>query len=154
MRILSRDRDSATTWRASTRSNLSPASSAATRTDVCVDGVSVMNNLSGKAPGNLSAGSDPAESETAQLVARARTMMIISALTTGLAVAAVVAVIGYRMFALGGAAATEGVITLPKGARIVSMAGSSGRVAILVDIDGASEMRVFDMKTLKETGRL
>jgi hypothetical protein len=113
-----------------------------------------MNNLSGKAPGNLSAGSDPAESETAQLVARARTMMIISALTTGLAVAAVVAVIGYRMFALGGAAATDGVITLPKGARIVSMAGSSGRVAILVDIDGASEMRVFDMKTLKETGRL
>jgi hypothetical protein len=113
-----------------------------------------MNNLSGKAPGNLSAGTDPAESETAHLVARARTMMVISALTTGLAVAAVVAVIGYRMFALGSAAATDGVITLPKGARIVSMAGSSGRVAVLVDINGANEMRVFDLKTMKETGRL
>jgi hypothetical protein len=115
-----------------------------------------MNNLSGKAPGTLSAsaGTDPAAAETAHLVARARTMMIISALTTGLAVAAVVAVVGYRMYALGSAAATDGVITLPKGARIVSMAGSSGRVAVLVDIDGASEMRVFDLKTMKETGRL
>jgi hypothetical protein len=113
-----------------------------------------MNNLSGKAPGTLSAGTDPAASETAHLVARARTMMIISALTTGLAVAAVVAVVGYRMYALGSAAATDGVITLPKGARIVSMAGSSGRVAVLVDIDGASEMRVFDLKTMRETGRL
>jgi len=36
----------------------------------------------------------------------------------------------------------------------VSMAGSSGRVAVLVDIDGASEMRVFDLKTMRETGRL
>jgi len=89
-------------------------------------------------------------------VARARVMMIISVLTTVLAVAAVVTVIGYRMFAggLGVGARIDDVIALPKGARVVSMVGSSGRVAVLVDIDGASELRIFDMKTLKESGRL
>ena len=121
-----------------------------------MDGVSVMNNLSGKSHGNLPAGGDPAESEAVRLVARARVMMIISVLTTALAVAAVVTVIGYRMFAggLSIGARIDDVITLPKGARVISMAGSSGRVAVLVDIDGASEMRIFDMKTLKESGRL
>jgi hypothetical protein len=115
-----------------------------------------MNNLSGKASGNLSAGTDPAESEAARLLARARTMMIISALTTGLAVAAVVVVIGYRMLALGNAVvvAADGVITLPKGARVLSTVASAGRVAVLFDIDGISELRTFDIKTLRPTGRL
>ena len=113
-----------------------------------------MNNLNPR--GNLPGGTEPAESETAQLVARARVMMMIAALTTALAIAAVVTVIGYRMFA-GGltiGAPIDDVVTLPKGARIVSMAGSSGRVAVMVDVNGASEMRVFDLKTMKETGRL
>ena len=116
-----------------------------------------MNNLSGKASGNLSAGTDPAEFEAARLLARARTMMIVSALTTGLAVAAVVAVIGYRMLALGNAVvvvAADGVITLPKGARVLSTVASAGRVAVLFDIDGTSELRTFDIKTLRPTGRL
>ncbi len=115
-----------------------------------------MNNLSGNPRGNLSGAAETAESETARLVARARMMMIISALTTVLAIAAVVTVIGYRMYA-GGAgfgAHISDVVTLPKGARVIAMAGSSGRVAVMIDVNGASEMRVFDMKTLKETGRL
>jgi hypothetical protein len=115
-----------------------------------------MNNLSGKVSGNLSARTDPAESEASRLLGRARTMMIISALTTGLAVAALVAVIGYRMLALGNAAvvAADGVITLPKGARVLSTAASAGRVVVLYEINGTSELRTFDIKTLKQTGRL
>jgi len=113
-----------------------------------------MNNRSGTRRGNLSAGAGSAESEAASLVARARVMMVISALATALAVAAVVAVIGYRMFSLGVGAASDGVITLPKGARVVSTVASAGRVAVLIDVDGASELRTFDIKTLKETGRL
>jgi len=86
---------------------------------------------------------------------RARVMMLISGLTTLLAIGAVVAVIGYRVFSGAGiGTAADDVVTLPKGAHIVSMAGSSGRVAVMVDVNGATEMRVFDLKTMKETGRL
>jgi hypothetical protein len=113
-----------------------------------------MNNMSGNPRANLSGPLQSAESETAQLVARARTMMIISALTTILAIAAVVVVIGYRIFAFGAAVPSDGTIALPKGARVISMSASAGRVAILFDVDGASELRTFDIKTLKETGRL
>ncbi|MGB6966586.1 MAG: hypothetical protein WBD90_19265 [Xanthobacteraceae bacterium] len=63
-------------------------------------------------------------------------------------------VIGYRMYSGAGNTPVEDAITLPKGARIVSMAGSGGRVAVLIDNNGTSEMRVFDLKTMKESGHL
>jgi hypothetical protein len=113
-----------------------------------------MNNLSGNPRVNLSAAVQPAESEVAGLMARARTMMVISALTTVLAIAAVVTVIGYRVYGSGFGAPSEEAFALPKGARIVSMASSAGRLAVLFEVDGASELRTFDIKTLKETGRL
>jgi hypothetical protein len=114
-----------------------------------------MNTLSGDPRGNLSAGVEPAESEAVRFVGRARAMLLISALTTALAIAAVVTVIGYRLFA--GAAtgpAIDAIVTLPKGARVISMTASDGRVAILLDIGGASELRTFDIKTLKPVGAL
>ncbi len=97
---------------------------------------------------------DRAESEADRLVARARTMMMISGLTTVLAIAAVVTVIGYRMYGAASGLPIEDAITLPKGARVVSMAGSGGRVAVMIDNNGTSEMRVFDLKTMKESGHL
>jgi hypothetical protein len=123
---------------------------------------SVMNNLSGKARGGLGSGlagnlttkGEMAESETAGLVARARTMMMISGLTTVLAIAAVVTVIGYRMYSGASGSPVEDVMALPKGARIVSMAGSGGRLAVMVDNNGISELHVFDLKTMKESGHL
>jgi hypothetical protein len=102
------------------------------------------NNLSG----------NPPDADTGTLVARARLMMIISALTTLIAIAAVVSVIGYRVFNNGGPIGVDGIITLPKGARLMSTAASAGRVAVLIDINGATELRTFDIKTLKQTGRL
>ena len=103
------------------------------------------NNLSGS----------PANGDAEALVARARLMMIISAVTTLIAIAAVVSVIGYRILNSGGGAiATDGIITLPKGARLISTVASGGRVAVLIDIGGVSELRTFDIKTLKQTGRL
>jgi hypothetical protein len=113
-----------------------------------------MNNMSGNPRGNLSGGVGPAESEASHMVARARVMMVISALTTALAIAAVVAVIGYRVFALGAAMPVDGAVALPKGARVISTVASAGRLAVLVDVGGVSELRTFDIKTLKETGRL
>jgi hypothetical protein len=106
---------------------------------------------------NLSIAGEPAESAAAQVVARARIIMLISALTTALAIAAVVAAIGYRMFGngVGGSvAATDEVIPLPKGARLLSTSASAGRLAVLIEIDGVNELRTFDIKTLRETGRL
>jgi hypothetical protein len=113
-----------------------------------------MTNLSGNARGNLSGAADGPESEAAQLVARARVMMVISGLTTALAIAAVVTVIGYRMFAGAGAVSGDGIVTLPKGARVMSTVASAGRIVVLMDVDGATELRVFDIKTLKPTGRI
>jgi len=81
-------------------------------------------------------------------------MMIVSALTTAAAIAAVVAVVGYRMIAFGTATATDSVITVPKGAHVISTSASAGRLAVLFEVGGASELRTFDIKTLKPTGRL
>jgi len=112
-----------------------------------------MNVSGARRRANLSIAGEPAESAAAQVVARARIIMLISALTTALAVAAVVTVIGYRMF--GGAVATsEDTIALPKGARLISTSASAGRLAVLIEVDGGNELLTFDIKTLKQTGRL
>jgi hypothetical protein len=115
----------------------------------------VMNVSGARRRANLSIASEPAESAAAQVVARARIIMLISALTTVLAIGAVVTVIGYRMFGGNGpTVATDDIVPLPKGARLISTSASAGRLAVLIEIDGANELRTFDIKTLKQTGRL
>jgi hypothetical protein len=115
-------------------------------------------NLSDARRHNLSTTGESAESESTQLVARARVMMVISAITTILAIAAVITVIGYRVFNQGGsgvvAAVGDDAIALPKGARVVSTSASAGRLAVLIEVDGASELRTFDIRTLKQVGRV
>jgi hypothetical protein len=104
---------------------------------------------------NLSIAGEAAESPTAQAVSRARVMMLISALTTIIAVAAVVSVIGYRMFNSSPVAVgADDLVQLPKGARVISTSASAGRLAVLIEIEGNNELRTFDIKTLKQTGRL
>jgi hypothetical protein len=94
---------------------------------------------------------------SASMVARLRLMMIVSGLTTLFAIAAVVGVIGYRVFRAGGsgvAATGEAIIPFPKGARVISTAVADERILVTLDIAGATEIRAFDAKTLKETGRI
>jgi hypothetical protein len=43
---------------------------------------------------------------------------------------------------------------LPKGARIVATALTEDRIAITIDVGGATEVRTFDVKTLQPRGRL
>ena len=92
------------------------------------------------------------------MVSRARTLMIISGLTTVIAIAAVISVIGYRMMSNSGPGIAgisgDDVVALPKGARVISTSASGGRIAVLIEVGGATELRVFDIKTLKPTGRL
>ena len=85
--------------------------------------------------------------------------MVISALTTALAIAAVLGVIGYRIFHAGRSAAAPGTVasaiaTLPKGARVISTATAGDRIVVTIDIAGSTEIRTFDANTLQETGRL
>jgi hypothetical protein len=92
----------------------------------------------------------------AGMIARARWLMIVSGLTTLIALAAVIGVIGYRVFNAGGSAAAlaDTVVALPKGARVTSSIVAGERIVVTLDIGGAIEMRTFDVKTLRETGRL
>jgi hypothetical protein len=94
--------------------------------------------------------------EQAALVARVRRMMLIAGLTTALAVAAVLVAIGYRLFRSEGStmAATDIVVTLPKGARIVGTGLAGDRLLLTLDIGGTTEIRSFDARTLKPAGKL
>jgi hypothetical protein len=92
----------------------------------------------------------------APVMARIRLLMIISGLTTFVAIAAVLVVIGYRVFRTGnnGPPSAESIITLPKGARVVANTVAGDSLVVTLDIAGATEIRTFDLKTLKETGRV
>jgi hypothetical protein len=97
-----------------------------------------------------------ADDATAPAMARIRLLMVISGLTTLVAIAAVLGVIGYRVYHSGNNAlpAAETIITLPKGARVVGSSVSGDALVVTLDIGGATEIRTFDLKTLKQTGRV
>ncbi len=83
--------------------------------------------------------------------------MLISAATTAVAIAAVVGVIGYRVFNArenGAGAITSGTVFLPPGAHVNSTTVADGRIVVTFDVAGASQVRIFDLKTLQQTGQL
>ena len=98
----------------------------------------------------------PLDPAAAKIVARVRWMMLISGLTTLIAVTAVIGVIGYRLLRSEGSAPamSEVIATLPKGARIVSTAVAENRIAVTIDVGGTLEIRTFDLHSLKPAGRL
>jgi hypothetical protein len=98
----------------------------------------------------------PLDPAAARMIAKVRWLMLISGITTLVAITAVIGVIGYRVFKSEGsaAAAVEVTALLPKGARIVATAVAEDRIAVTVDVGGAIEIRTFDVKSLKPTGRL
>jgi hypothetical protein len=97
----------------------------------------------------------PLDPAAARMVARVRWLMLISGLTTLLAIAAVLGVIGYRLFTVEGSA-PPGEVTalLPKGARIVATGLSRDRIVVTVEVGGAIEIRTFDAHTLRPSGHL
>jgi hypothetical protein len=130
-------------------------------------GTSMHNLAAGRSPSHAqpTAARDPAVAEAddaesnaaaARMIARARWLMIASGLTTLIALAAVIGVIGYRVFHAGGGAVAplDTVVALPKGGRITSSTVTGDRIVMTLDIGGVTEIRTFDLKTLKETGRL
>ncbi len=97
-------------------------------------------------------------------------MMTISGVTTLIAVAAVIGVIGYRVFRQEGSAPPAGTAApaasetagapaevlalLPKGARVTATAVAGDRLVVTLDAPTGPEVRTFDIKTLRPTGRL
>jgi len=97
----------------------------------------------------------PLDPAAAGIVARVRWLMLISGATTFIGVAAILGVIGYRVFkSEGSAPPADATALLPKGARIVSTAVAEDRLAVTIDINGAIEVRMFDLRTLRQVGRL
>ena len=98
----------------------------------------------------------PLDPAAASIVAKVRWLMLISGATTLVAIAAVIGVVGYRIFKAEGSAAPGAEVTavLPKGARIVSTAAAEDRIAVTIEVGGAIEIRTFDARTLKPAGRL
>ncbi len=106
--------------------------------------------------GAVAAPGTEADALASRMVSRVRWLMIISGFTTLVAIAAVIGVVGYRVSRTGGssAATADGIVMLPKGARVIASTVSDDRLAVTLDIAGATEIRTFDLKTLKQTGRI
>lgn len=85
--------------------------------------------------------------------------MMIASVTTFLALAAVLGVIGYRVFHLGGsapspAAFADATAALPAGAKVLSTAVGSDHIVVTIEVAGGIEVLTFDPDTLKPLGRL
>jgi hypothetical protein len=124
--------------------------------DMVGDTVCIMAKLPDNAAEATSSEAATAK-ELAVAAARARWLMLISAITTAIAIAAVLGVIGYRLYGAGGNGAgtvTNGTVFLPKGARVVSTTVADGRIVVTLDIAGVSEVRIYDPKTMQQIGAL
>ncbi len=99
---------------------------------------------------------DMSPEQAALLARRVRLMMVIAGLTTAIGMAAILITIGYKLYRGEGTSAPVSEITamLPKGARITSTAVSGDRVVVTVETPAGLEIRTFDARTLKLTGRL
>ena len=89
------------------------------------------------------------------MVARVRRLMLISGVTTFVAIAIVLAVIGYRVSRSEGSVRPADVTAmLPKGARVVAITAAGDRIVVTIEIAGALEARTFDARTLQPAGSL
>ena len=80
---------------------------------------------------------------------------MLSGAATLLGIAVIIGVIGYRVFKTEGSAVPSDVIAMiPKGAKIVSTGIAQDRIVVTIEVAGRHEIRIFDSRSLQETGRL
>jgi len=98
----------------------------------------------------------PLDPEAARVVAKVRRLMMIATMTTFIAVAAVIAVIGYRVFRAEERVQVVQSVSamLPAGTKVLSSAIGEGRLVLTVEINGAIELLSFELNTLKPLGRV
>ncbi|MGA8969795.1 MAG: hypothetical protein WCC81_16915 [Pseudolabrys sp.] len=97
----------------------------------------------------------PLDPDGARMVANVRRLMVVASLTTFIAVAAVIGIIGYRVFKGEGRVqpTTDVSATLPAGAKVLSSAIGEGRLVLTIEINGTIELLSFDINTLKPLSR-
>ena len=93
---------------------------------------------------------DPAQ---AKIVAKVRWLMLLSGLATVIGIAVVIGVIGVKLFR-GGDTTFDVTALIPKGAKIVQTAVAGDYVVVTLDVGGATEIRSFDARTLRQVGRV
>lgn len=102
----------------------------------------------------------PLDPEATAVIARVRRLMLIASLTTIVAIAAVLAAIGYRVWHSQGSAISSAPPAkplpagLPPDAKVLSTTIGEGRIVLTIQADGAIELRSFDLQTLKPLGRV
>jgi hypothetical protein len=98
----------------------------------------------------------PLDPAAQAMVNRVRRMSMISGIATVLGISVVIVMIGYRLLRSDGSApsASEVVTMLPKGARIMSTQVAGDRVVVTVEVNGATEIRTYDARTLQPAARL
>ena len=101
----------------------------------------------------------PLSPEAERAIAKVRRLMLIASVTTFLALAVVLAVIGYRVFHLGGSAPESGgfvdvTAALPAGAKVLSTAIGADHIVVTIDVGGTVQILTFDPDTLRPLGRL
>jgi hypothetical protein len=96
---------------------------------------------------------EPLDPAAAQIIGKVRRLMLISGLVTMLAIAGIIGVIGYRVFQAQESAAEE-TLALPQGARVTGVSAAEDRLVVTLDNAGVTEIRTFDLRTLKPRGRL
>jgi hypothetical protein len=121
------------------------------------------------APPEAPVAAKPLDPDATRTLGNIRRLMLASNLFVVVAIGAVLAVVGYRIYrtepapppAPPPAAAPapakipiDMTLTLPRGARIVEAAAAGERLVITLEVDGATEIRTFDIKTLQPTGRM
>jgi hypothetical protein len=110
----------------------------------------------------------PLDPDATRTLRNIRRLMLASNLFMVVAIGAVLAVVGYRISRTEQAPPppppvaapapakipVDMTLTLPRGARILQTAVAGERLVITLQIDGATEIRTFDIKTLQPTGRM
>jgi hypothetical protein len=95
----------------------------------------------------------PLDREQAGVIANARRLMLVSGLATMLGIFVVIGVIGYRVLRSEDSV-VELTSMLPRDAKFISGAVAGDRIVVTIQIAGQVEIRTFDVKTLREKGRL
>jgi hypothetical protein len=101
----------------------------------------------------------PLSPEAERTVANVRRLMMIASVTTFVAVATVLVVIGYRVFHVGGSAPqpagfADVTAALPAGAKVLSTGVSNDHIVVTIEVAGSVEVLTFDPDTLKPLGKL
>ena len=110
----------------------------------------------------------PLDPDATRTLGNIRRLMLVSNLFMVVAICAVLMVVGYRLFRAEpapppppptpkpvlAAIPNDMTLTLPRAARILQTAVAGERLVVTLEIDGATEIRTFDIRTLQPTGRL